>query len=47
MARAHYTLGLIYSSTDQAKAKYHFQKFVEMAPNDLEAASAKEMLNSL
>ncbi len=47
LAQAHYTLGLIYSSTDQAKAKHHFQKFIEMAPDDPEAAWAKEMLNSL
>lgn len=45
MARAHYTLGLIYSSTDTAKAKVHLKKFIEMAPDDPEVASAKEMLS--
>lgn len=47
LARAHYTLGLIYSSTETAKAKQHLQKFIEMAPDDPEVASAKEMLSYL
>lgn len=44
MARAHYTLGLIYSSTDAAKAKEHLGKFIEMAPDDPEVEAAKEIL---
>ncbi len=44
MARAHYTLGLIYSSRDTAKAKEHLLKFIELAPDDPEVPSAKEML---
>ena len=44
MARAHYTLGLIYSSDDTAKAKQHFERFIALAPDDPEVATAKEML---
>ncbi len=47
MARAHYTLGLIHLSSDKAKAKKHLQKFLELAPDDPEAGSAKEMLSYL
>lgn len=43
-AKAHYMLGLAYAGSDSAKAKEHLQKFLELAPNDPDAASAKEML---
>lgn len=43
-AKAHYMLGLAYSGSDGAKAKEHLQKFLELAPNDPDAATAKEML---
>lgn len=44
-ARAHYMLGLSYANADQkAKAKQHLQKFVELAPDDPEAATAQEMI---
>lgn len=43
-AKAHYMLGLAYAGSDQAKAKEHLQKFLELAPNDPDAAAAKEML---
>ena len=44
-ARAHYWLGLSYANAgDNAKAKQHLQKFVELAPDDPEAGSAKEMI---
>jgi tetratricopeptide (TPR) repeat protein len=43
-ARAHYLLGICYSMDDKAKAREHFNKFLEMAPNDPDAAAAKEML---
>lgn len=47
-AKAHYMLGLSYvASNDMAKAKGHLQKFVELAPNDPDAATAKEMLETL
>lgn len=47
-AKAHYMLGLSYvSSNNMAKAKEHLQKFVELAPGDPDAASAKEMLATL
>lgn len=44
-ARAHYMLGLIYvNQGDGAKAKEHFQAFIDMAPDDPEVATAKEMM---
>ncbi len=47
LARAYYTLGLIYASTDVARAKEHLKRFIEMAPDDPEVATAREMLGSL
>lgn len=47
-ARAHYMLGLSFTNlgqNDQARA--HFEKFVELAPEDPDAATAKEMLQYL
>src|SRR5688572_12163013 len=47
-AKIHNLLGLCYVNTgNNAKAKEHFEKFVAMAPNDPEAAAAKEMLQYL
>jgi tetratricopeptide (TPR) repeat protein len=47
-AKAHYMLGLSYvSANDMAKAKEHLQEFVRLAPNDPDAAAAKEMLGTL
>ena len=46
-AKSHYMLGLAYAGTDAAKAKEHLQKFLELAPNDPDAAQAKEMLGYL
>lgn len=43
-AKSHYMLGLAYAGSDAAKAKEHLQKFLELAPNDPDAAAAKEML---
>lgn len=44
-ARAHYWLGLSYANADdKAKAKLHLQKFVELAPDDPEVSTAKEMI---
>ena len=44
-AKAHFLLGNILVSTgENAKAKEHLQKFLELAPNDGDAATAKEML---
>ncbi len=43
-ARAHYLLGICFSMDDKAKAREHLNKFIEMAPNDPDAAAAKEML---
>lgn len=46
-AKSHYMLGLAYAGTDAAKAKEHLEKFLELAPNDPDAAQAKEMLSYL
>lgn len=43
-AKSHYMLGLAYAGSDAAKAKEHLQKFLELAPNDPDAAAAREML---
>ena len=44
-ARAHYMLGLCYVNVgDSAKAKQHLEKFVELAPDDPEAGTAKDMI---
>lgn len=45
MARAHYTLGLTYASSDTAKARKHLERFIELAPDDPEVAAAKEMMS--
>ncbi|HEX9637503.1 MAG TPA: tetratricopeptide repeat protein [Acidobacteriota bacterium] len=47
MARAHYTLGLCYVSRDDAKARQHLGRFVELAPDDPEAPTARELLGQL
>lgn len=44
-ARAYYSLGKIYASTDTSKAREYLQKFIEMAPEDPEVGTAKEMLS--
>jgi tetratricopeptide (TPR) repeat protein len=45
-AKAHYVLGLTYAKDDtkKAQAKEQLQTFLQMAPNDPDAATAKEML---
>jgi tetratricopeptide (TPR) repeat protein len=46
--RAHYMLGLCYvNQGDSAKAREYLAKFIELAPNDPDAKTAKEMLQSL
>jgi tetratricopeptide (TPR) repeat protein len=48
LAKAHYMLGLAYVNTDnKPKAVEHFAKFLEMAPNDENADTAKAMLEEL
>lgn len=48
LARAHYTLGLVYASNgDGAQARTHLERFLELAPDDPEAAAAREMLPHL
>ena len=47
-AGAHYTLGLCYLNVgDQSSAKVHLEKFIELAPDHPEAASAKDMVSYL
>lgn len=47
-ARAHYRLGVCQVGVgDPAGAKEHLQKFVELAPDDPEVATAKDMLKYL
>lgn len=47
-AKGHYVLGLTYAKAgDNARAKEHLETFLQMAPNDAEAGSAKEMLEYL
>jgi len=47
-ARAHYFLGLVYVNLgDTAKAKEHLGRFLELAPDDPEAGSARDMLGYL
>ena len=44
-ARAHYLLGLtLFSTGDSAGAKSHLQRFLDLAPDDPDAATAREML---
>lgn len=47
-ARAHYQLGLCYANTGEyGKAKTELKRFLELAPEDPEAAVAQEMLKGL
>jgi tetratricopeptide (TPR) repeat protein len=47
-ARAHYQLGLcLVSQGDSTKAREHLEKFLELAPDDAEAESARQMLSYL
>jgi tetratricopeptide (TPR) repeat protein len=47
-AKAHYLMGLVFvNESDNAKAREHLQKFLELAPDDPDAATAKEMLQYL
>jgi tetratricopeptide (TPR) repeat protein len=47
-AKANYLLGLIYiNEGENAKAKLHLAKFLELAPSDPDAATAQEMLKYL
>lgn len=47
-AKAHYMMGLSYVNLgENAKAKEHLQRFVELAPDDPDATTAQEMINYL
>ena len=48
-AKAHYVLGISYAKDDakKAQAKEHLQKFLQMTPDDPDAATAKQMLEYL
>ena len=46
--RVNFRLGMAYASSGQNdKAKQHLQRFIELAPDDPEAATATEMLSYL
>ncbi|MFY9820173.1 MAG: tetratricopeptide repeat protein [Thermoanaerobaculia bacterium] len=51
-AKAHYVLGLTYAKDEKdaakkARAKEHLQTFLQMAPNDADAGTAKQLLDYL
>lgn len=47
-AKAHYLMGLVYvNESDNTKARQHLEKFLAIAPDDPDAATAKEMLQYL
>lgn len=47
-AKVRYMLGLVYANSgDMAKSKQYLSEFLKMAPNDPDAKSAKEMIESL
>lgn len=47
-ARTHYSMALCYANTgDNANARKHLEKFVELAPDDPDAATAREMIQYL
>jgi Flp pilus assembly protein TadD len=43
-ARAHYLLGLIYAQDDTARAREHLERFIALAPEAPEVATAKQLL---
>lgn len=48
LAKTHYMLGLSYANAgDEVKAQEHLTKFLEMSPDDENAATVKEMLEYL
>ncbi|NJL27942.1 MAG: tetratricopeptide repeat protein [Thermoanaerobaculia bacterium] len=48
MARAHYTLGLVYASESaNAEARKHLERFLALAPDDPDAADARDILKYL
>jgi regulator of sirC expression with transglutaminase-like and TPR domain len=44
---AHRALGLVYASTDAALAREHLGRFLELAPDDPEAPTVREILGAL
>ena len=47
LARAHYRLGLIYSSSDVGKAKEHLRRFLDLTPDDPDADAARQLIELL
>lgn len=43
-AKAHYYLGLVMVNTGEGEAKEHFERFLELAPDDPDAPTAREMI---
>jgi len=46
LARAHYLLGLILYSLDKGKAKGHLQRFLDLTPDDPDAAKARLLVEA-
>ena len=46
LARAHYLLGLILYSLDKDKAKGHLQRFIDLTPDDPDAAGARLLVEA-
>ena len=46
LARAHYLLGLILYSLDEGKAKEHLRRFLDLAPDDPDAAEARLLVET-
>lgn len=48
LAKSHYLLGVAHAQAgDKAAARTHLEKFLELAPQDADAAAAKKLLTSL
>ena len=46
LARAHYLLGLVLYSLDKGKAKEHLQRFLDLTPDDPDAAEARLLVEA-
>jgi len=47
LPKAHYMAGLCLVATDAAAAREHLEKFLELAPDDVDAGTARDMLQYL
>ena len=48
-AGVHYNLAILYDDNfkDKKKAKYHYERFLELAPEDPDAPKVREWLSSI